>query len=363
MKLVNNTAISATLMTAEKPDSDIRRVYGVAKATFVADDSGEVALETRMPLPIYNGDLSTRFGILPKDDVPRLDPAFEVMVLGRAIAPNGNAVQQMDVELQVGTEHRRIRVFGDRCWKRNGDSWLRSAATPFTEMDLTWQKAFGGTIEAEIDEESFVDVADPVNPLGIGFNHAAQIQQLAQFLDAPDTFPKYNTQQALPNLEDPSSLIQSPEETPVPICWAPCDASSGVLLERLRQESEKQGIAAENMHEVLKFDAPLLLHRAHPDWIIPVPVKGADVQLYGMTEPGKWGFSLPELQVIMDVYVGAHERPIDLYPSGLILMPDIRKFTLVYRGAVDYRYREHEIRTARLRTEKSWRTAARGRAQ
>ena len=360
MKLINKTAVPANIMIAENLDSNIRRMYGVAKATFIVNGNGELTLDTNDPLPIYDMDVKTRFGVLPKDDVPRVDPVLEVIVFGRAVASNNSGVSEMDVTLQIGTEHRALKVFGNRYWKKNNGKYEITQPEPFMEMNLTWAHAFGGSVEVEIDKESFVEVADPVNSAGSGFYCHAQIEELGKYLASPDGYPKYQYDHRLPNIEDPEELIRSPDDCPVPRCWATCDLSSGILLERFFKKAKEKGIPEDQVHQLIRIGSSLLLHRAHPDWIIPIPVEGATVELKGMTRDLIWSFKLPSFQVQMEVLVGEHKRVIDLYAAALFLMPDLKKFSILYRGAIDYRYREEETRSSRVRTVNGWSSPIKG---
>ncbi len=338
-------------------------MYGVAKATFQVSEDGTLTLDSNDPLPVYDKDVETRFGVLPKDDVPRIDPVLEVMVFGRAVAPNESGVSEMDVTLQIGTEHRALKVFGNRYWQQTNGSFEITPPEPFKELDLTWANAFGGSVEVEVDEESFVDVTDPVNPEGSGFNCHLQIEELGKYLVSPEGFPRYQYDHRLPNIEDPGELIQSPDDIPLPRCWATCALSSGMVLERFRQQAKVKGIPDDEIHELIRIGSSLLLHRAHPDWIIPIPVEGAEVELKGMTNSPSWSFKLPSFQVQLDVKIGEHERTLDLFPSALFLMPDLKKLSILYRGAIDYRYRATEHRSSRVRTVDRWTTPNRGLAQ
>jgi len=346
-------------MVAESMDAERRSVLGIAKATYTVSEDGVVALDRTDPMPVYTKDVDTRYGVLPREDIPRLDPVFEVMVLGSAYAPGGQAVDVCEVALAVGDISRRLNVHGDRYWTDDSDQATPGKAVPFTRMPLGWHLAFGGTEEVEIDEDSFVDVADPINPLGKGFDYKPQVEQLTEALRCPSGFPRYNRLRALPNIESVAHPVTGPSDKPLPMCWAPCVMSSGIIIERMRRAQKAAGDDEKCQAQAVTLESPLMLHRAHPDWVIDTPSSQAQVVLSGMTPKVPLTFQLPELRVILDVSVAQQTRAAELHPSALTLFPDLRKFTLVYRGVIPYRYRASDKRMARVRLDTGWVPAAR----
>ena len=104
----------------------------------------------------------------------------------------------------------------------------------------------------------------------------------------------------------------------------------------------------------MTLGSALMLHRAHPDWVIETPVAESTVRLEGMTAQGVFAFKLPSQRVMLDVSIGSEQRALELHPNALTLFPDLKKFTLVFRGVIPYRYQADDVRTARVRLEKGW---------
>jgi hypothetical protein len=134
-------------------------------------------------------------------DLTHLKPATDVLLLGRAVAAGG-PVEAMDVSLRVGPVSRRLRVFGNRRWMREGDEWVISRPEPFARMPLcgSWPLAgmpagAGGVPEVEAR-----------NPVGRGLVGA----------DEGDIAGR-----PLPNIEDPEQLIARPADRPAPAGLAP----------------------------------------------------------------------------------------------------------------------------------------------
>ena len=103
------------------------------------------------------------------------------------------------------------------------------------------------------------------------------------------------------------------------------------------------------------MDDSMLQERAHPDWIIDTPPEKAVVRLTGMCPHGaEMAFSLPQARVIAEIRIGKHRRNAELHPRTLILLPEQRRFCLVFRGGLRYQYTGDEERVARLRVERGW---------
>jgi uncharacterized protein YjbI with pentapeptide repeats len=84
-------------------------------------------------------------------DITLPKPAAEFLATGSAFAPRGEAVRALTVSVRLGALTRRIGVVGDH-YIEDG---VPTDPTPFTEMPLGWERAYGGPSFAE-------------NPLGRG---------------------------------------------------------------------------------------------------------------------------------------------------------------------------------------------------
>jgi uncharacterized protein YjbI with pentapeptide repeats len=133
-------------------------------------------------------------------------PKGEVLVTGRCHAPGGKPVPAYEVGLQIGSIDKTLHVFGDRFWERKGGILKTiSDPLPFTEMDVSYENAFGGPDYKQ-------------NPLGKG--HASV---------KTDAGEKVHP---LPNIEDPGNLIDSPKRKPDPAGFAPIDLTWQQRMEK-----------------------------------------------------------------------------------------------------------------------------------
>lgn len=118
----------------------------------------------------------------------------EFLVCGRACAGGGRTVPAQEVRVRVGTEEKRLHAFGDRFWETRGGMRIITDPVPFTTMDITWERAFGGP---ELSE----------NPAGRG---------IVSITDSAG-----RTRTPLPNVEDPDRLVGAPGDRPPPAGFLP----------------------------------------------------------------------------------------------------------------------------------------------
>lgn len=350
MELVNSTALAARLH-AVQIDPSFPRVGSItAKATWKISDTGQLSLDSEDPLPVFTADEETDLGLLPRDDFPRNDPVFEVILLGHAYGLGGDELVRQTVRLSVGPEARELTVFGDREWSAPGEDGraeLPTEITPLERVPLTWRQAYGGKVDVLIDHDAPVVVASPLNSEGRGFNADAPAQHLAAVMSCPDGFPVVPPRGFLPNIESAGSLIQSWDDEPTPVCWATLPLNSGLHVLRGVNGAEFAEGADPRV-------TPGFNHRAHPDWVIDVPLGAAEVRLEGVCREGLLRFELPSMRVMGDYVCGAKEGMLELVPQMMILLADERRFTLTYRANFNFDFEEGAERVLRLRLEDGW---------
>lgn len=342
MELVNRTPVPAACAIGDGWDDEHQAGVVTAKATFTYEPGGSLALNTQSPLPLFDDDEPTRFGVIPRDDLPREGDDFEVIFLGCAHAPRGVRTDAMEVALSVGPLTRRLAVFGDRRWTDAG----ASAPQPFRSMPLTWQNAFGGACLALVDRDSPVIVTDARNPAGKGFDPWPQARALADFLRCPPGYPSLDPSLDLPNVESPEALIRRRDDAPDPVSWATLPLSSVAQAKRMidlaRTQAEGRAVLTEQR-----------FHRAVSDWVIPRPEEGAEVVLRGLDPSGEVRFSLPSLDVVADFDVGGARTTVALAPQTLVVLGEKRTVTVTYRAHVHLRRVDEVDKSVRLRIERA----------
>ena len=116
-------------------------------------------------------------------------PNAEFLVHGSCFAPDGGSVEASRVVVTLGDKTKELMVFGERQWiKSLGVGWGVTDPKPFTEMAVSYTRAFGGKDY-------------PPNPVGVG------IEEIN--IDGEMVIP-------VPNIEYLDQLIGSPSDRPVP---------------------------------------------------------------------------------------------------------------------------------------------------
>jgi len=110
MRLVDQTAVPATLTTSDFEGSNQRIGLLTAKATFRFDEPGHVDLETQELFALLAQDEETPLGCR----APIL--RWRSSLLGNAYAPRARPVSALTAALTVSKVRREILVFGGRSW-------------------------------------------------------------------------------------------------------------------------------------------------------------------------------------------------------------------------------------------------------
>ena len=156
-------------------------------------------------------------------------PGVDVVVRGHVRSPGERPVPTLDAGVKVGRREKWVRVFGERCAIHRRSTIEFSPPEPFTAMELTWRRAFGG-IDPTLRLQEMHDIVDffrrftpeehpgayPRNPAGRGW----VINDDPSFIDG----------MALPNFEDPAQLLSAHRlvvRDPAAWPWSPVPAGFG----------------------------------------------------------------------------------------------------------------------------------------
>jgi hypothetical protein len=273
-------------------------------------------------------------------------PIVDIVVIGKAYAPYGAATQQMTASVQVGDREKSITVFGDReCHYRENMPPIFSDPKPFTEMQIRYDRAYGGR-----DETS-----DPNIPFFYPRNHKGTGIALR---NARETVQGL----ALPNLEDPNDLL-TPERTilgqperwpqqPLPQgfgwfqpAWYPRCAFAGsyppfVDVDTVTTE-ERLGLVPKNhiaLAKQFKLPSyhPRLNNGASIGMLFP-DIKGDEkVSLSGLSPDGPLEFTLPgdTPRILLDI--GSGDRQLQPRLDTVNIRPEELELDLIWRGAYVY---------------------------
>jgi uncharacterized protein YjbI with pentapeptide repeats len=185
----------------------------------------------------------------PLDEVmPKL--RSEVLLTGSAYAPHGKPVQELVAGLRLGKLSKQLRVVGERSWLNSLlPGYLVSDPLPFTEMPLSYERAYGGARHRG-------------NPLGRGYTGNAWSPLFGK------------NQGVLPNIEYPHPPAASPARAYPPACfgpvalnWSPRQEKFGTFDQHWL-EHDAPGLAADM--DMLAFN------RAPEDQWLPDALQGGE---------------------------------------------------------------------------------------
>lgn len=223
----NTTGMLADLCVAADRDAREHCVV-VVKGTFYADARGELTLaEERRPIIAadeHHGDPATT-SVRHECDFALEKPLTDVIVVGMAVAPRGQRVKKLPVRLEVNGRVKDLMVHGDRRW--TGAMGIRAEdAIPFTEMPITFERAFGGMDDSDGPEQVAVETR---NPVGVGFHPRRRARHI-------EGLP-------VPNVELLRCPVSSPRDRQEPAglgcvgrAWEPRVALAGTYDARWRDE-------------------------------------------------------------------------------------------------------------------------------
>jgi hypothetical protein len=237
-------------------------------------------------------------------------PSSDIIMLGHAFAPDGQTVQQLDVNLTLGQVHKTVRVFGDREWQ----GARMSAPQPFRTMAIMYEKAYGGA--HIVDEE--IDTIEGRNPVGCGYAGQRTVEEMNGV--------------ALPNLEDPNDLIRDINHQPAPACfgvsaphWLPRSARAGSY-----DEAWKTGRIPYLPED---FDKRFF-NMAHPDLVYPGFLKGGEsVEISNMHPAGTLKFDLPVINLKSNVIIAGESTQPEFNLETVIIEPNQLKLSMIWRAA------------------------------
>lgn len=283
---------------------------GIDRKTRLADEQAPIErADTYAGIPGQSGLLYAAESCPPK-------LGTDVALLGNAYAPRAG-VPSVDVRLRVGPLRKDVRVFGDRRFFRHVGSWEISDPAPFDRVPLTWERAYGGR-DASLPAPDRHET-EWRNPVGTGFAPSGSKERIEGL--------------ALPNLEDPRELINSPRIRPAPAgfgftapSWLPRRLFAGTYDDRWMNE-RRPYLPADFDDRFFSAAATGLLATPH--------LRGGEpVEIVGATRSGPLLFALPTARLAVRVVLSAH--PTDHVPvlDTVVVEPDRPRVLLTWKVSV-----------------------------
>ena len=287
----------------------------VVKGTFnVRADGSTIRATEQEPIhhsPQFVGDPS-RSSLRYDADLLPPRPFTDVVVHGHAHAPPGPPCSQVDVSVRVGPIARRLRVWGDRTWRRGLTGLALSEPAPFERVPLVYERAFGG-----FDPGGAADAFEPRNPAGVGFATSS-----ALLVNTP-----------APNIEDPAHLIRAPGDRPppagfgpIPTHWQPRCRRAGT--HDREWERERMPLVPRDFEDRHYQCAP-------DEQQVPGHLSGGEpVELRNLTPGGLLRFALPRVSLDFSTRIARQPRHHEAHLQAVIIEPDVPRVMMVWATAV-----------------------------
>ncbi|AGC49032.1 hypothetical protein MYSTI_07760 [Myxococcus stipitatus DSM 14675] len=286
----------------------------VVKATFALQNGRAVVAESQAPLTLadeYRGE-PARSSLLSVSDLAPFKPATDVLLEGFAYAGRRSRTEGL-VGLRVGAMTKGVQVFGERVWESLAGIPSISAPRPFERMELTWERAFGGTDDSHPDHPERCEA----NPVGRGFRSVRSRRGVHGL--------------PLPNLEAPRELVRSTRERPPPCSfgplpphWTPRARHAGTYDDAWRRE--RLPLLPEDFDERHHLVAPA-------DQRLSGYVQGGEpVKVVGATPEGALAFPLPSSRLEVIIKLGAARETPPCLCDTVHIDCERKLLTLVWRA-------------------------------
>ncbi len=316
------------------------RVCVAVKATFnIPAEDGKINLAEKQ-LPVC--DINEYFGEPGKSSIKYpVDLVLgkvntDIGLIGAAHSPGGNPVDKLTVSFEAGNLKKDIMVFGDRIWQKNFLGYNKTKPEPFTEMPLTYERAFGGEDYTHKNKKKHGTYEK--NPVGAGFCLNSE------------NFDNLR----LPNLETPDDLVSSIRKIPKePACY-------GFIEPSWRKDNIKYAGAyddtwRENHFPLLPMDFDLrFFNTASTGLTADGFFKGGEsVKMVNLSKKGDLEFNLPELNFSFMFRLG-EDRIFESPDIWTILFePDEDRFYMVWGASCDAGKQPSHMKYVKIETEQS----------
>lgn len=272
--------------------------------------------------------------------------ATDVVLHGKAYAPDGQKVPSLTATVSVGQYRKDLLVIGDRVARYNGrNAPIFTDPQPFETMELVYERAYGGV---DIYSEAKMQCIYPRNPLGRGYavtNNRRSVENLP-----------------LPNIEDPEVPLvptrlcvgdfREWERQPMPQgfgwttkYWPPRSTYAGIMpgdrgLEQELRKAYATLVPPAQRKRYLEAESHTIDFRffsgASPGLILPFLAGGEPVELLNLDPTGQMRFALPsEIPKIgLDIGRGMEASPVVL--QSVMIRLEEKQVDLVWRTAVPY---------------------------
>lgn len=330
MELINSTRMIAGYTMGMEPTGRELLVV-VVKGTFrIPAQSGEPLRlhEEQAPLvmsDVFFGEPGLSAPSYEMDFAPRKHRC-DVLLNASAYAPEGRPVTRVTVGARVGSWSKSFDVVGDRVWEAGLGGIGASATTPFVQMPISYDRAFGGT-DNKSDNPADHD-AYMLNPVGRGFHK----QLKSEWVDGSP----------LPNTEETGHVVSWVDGKYRPMAF-------GVIGRHWEPRYKYAGTYdqhwLDHVFPFLPADFDEQYYQAAPlDQQMSKPMGEQLVTLLNLTPDGRREFLLPHFDAPIHVFPKRGDREeITAHSDTVVIEPDLERVTITWRVARPLRKKMLEI--------------------
>lgn len=329
MKIEHLTGMETGYNMGLCPDGQEEIVVCV-KGTFnIPENGGELELAEKQE-PLVDSDLHTgipgQSATLYESDFALFKPRCDVLVNGSAYAPNGTAVEKVDVYLGVGPISKSFQVVGNRYWKKSMGRISATRPEPFTCMPISYDCAFGGMDTNHEKEKKHRFFAE--NLYGKGYHH---------YLNGA-----YINGTPLPNTQELRNTIKKPNGKYRPMAFGPIARAHP---DRIKLAGTYDQHWQDNVFPFLAADFDYAYCQSAPlDQQMPHPQKSELVRLINLTPEGKTEFILPRINLLAWFFLlNGDEIGKQLRMDTIVIEPDQRRVMVTCRASMPLKKNMMEV--------------------
>jgi hypothetical protein len=282
MHLENTTPFNSALTVAFEP-SGRELVVVVCKATFDISREGGPCQEAEVQRALLFGDETgpdpaLSAPVMENDFAPH-KPACDVMSVGRAFAPGGRPVSEINASLRVGPMSKAFRVHGERIWLKGMEGHFISDSRPFLSQEIGYDHAWGGVDPHRVHKDRFATCE--ANPAGRGYYPNR---------DDLSGLPLPNTEALDQRVKRSDGDYRPMALGPIGRTWLPRRNFAGTYDERWQRE--RMPFPPTDLDSRYFQAAP-------PDQQIPYPRGGEPFRLVNLSPHGDLEGQLPAVDILM----------------------------------------------------------------
>jgi len=197
MKILNKTVFPYATI-AGRLNHPAHSLTHIIKATFDLKPGGTATLAEEQFLlsgdEYYPDDEEQKGSLFYESDFAYIKPKADVLLVGKCHTPDGKPLKACSSSFSIGNYTKKLAVYGNRYWKKVLLNPSSTEPQPFSEMDLRYERSFGGRDDSN-------------NPVGRGA--------------CKDDVTVADNVLPVPNVQDPDDLITSPMQKKDPAGFGP----------------------------------------------------------------------------------------------------------------------------------------------